>query len=106
MTIIRSVTALLCAAFHYASAETPVRPNILYIMSDDHTSQAIGAYGGRLAGLNPTPALDRLAGEGMLFENVFCTNSICTPSRASVLTGQYSQTNGVLTLEEALPTRR
>ena len=74
------------------------RPNILYIMADDHTSQAIGAYGSRLAALNPTPNIDRLAKEGIIFENAFCTNSICTPSRACILTGQYSQTNGVLDL--------
>jgi uncharacterized sulfatase len=72
-------------------------------MSDDHTSQAIGAYGGRLAKLNPTPTIDRLAREGMLFENVFCTNSICTPSRANIMTGQYCQTNGVLDLNGTLP---
>ena len=74
------------------------RPNILFIMSDDHTSQAIGAYGSRLAKLNPTPVIDTLAKEGMLFENAFCTNSICTPSRASIITGQYSIKNGVLDL--------
>lgn len=79
------------------------KPNILFIMSDDHCAQAIGAYGSRLAKLNPTPTIDRLAAEGMLFENAFCTNSICTPSRASIMTGQYSQTNGVLTLDERLP---
>ncbi len=82
------------------------RPNIIFIMSDDHTSQAIGVYGGRLARLNPTPNLDKLAKEGMVFENAFCTNSICTPSRANVLTGQYSQTNGVLDLDGALPPER
>ena len=71
------------------------RPNVLFIMSDDHTSQAIGAYGSRLAKLNPTPTIDRLAREGMLFENAFCTNSICTPSRACILTGQYAHVNGV-----------
>ncbi len=79
------------------------RPNILFIMSDDHCAQAIGAYKSRLAALNPTPAIDRLASEGMLFENAFCTNSICTPSRACIMTGQYSQTNRVLTLDERLP---
>ncbi len=68
------------------------RPNILFIMSDDHTSQAIGAYGGRLAKLNPTPTIDRLAKEGMLFENAFCSNSICAPSRATIITGQYAHT--------------
>jgi N-acetylglucosamine-6-sulfatase len=74
------------------------RPNILYIMSDDHAAHAIGAYGGRLATLNPTPTIDRLAKEGMLFENAFCTNSICSPSRACVLTGQYAHTNGAYDL--------
>ncbi len=73
--------------------------NILYIMSDDHTRQAIGAYGGILSSLNPTPTIDALAGEGTRFDNVFVTNSICTPSRASIITGQYSQTNGALDLD-------
>jgi len=89
-----------------ACASGAERPNILYIMSDDHTSQAIGAYGGRLAKLNPTPTLDKLAREGMFFERVFCNNSICTPSRASILTGQYSQKNGVLDLNGVLPPER
>jgi N-acetylglucosamine-6-sulfatase len=71
------------------------QPNILFIMSDDHTSQAIGAYGSRLAKLNPTPTIDRLAREGMLFENAFCSNAICAPSRATILTGQYAHTCGV-----------
>ena len=75
------------------------QPNIIFIMSDDHTSQAIGAYGGRLAKLNPTPNIDQLASEGILFKNAFCTNAICTPSRAKIISGQYSQTNGVLDLD-------
>ncbi|MBD3267202.1 sulfatase-like hydrolase/transferase [bacterium] len=78
------------------------KPNILWIMSDDHAAHAIGAYGGRLASLNPTPTLDRLAREGMRFHNVFCTNSICVPSRATLMTGQYSHTNGVRTLNDRL----
>jgi len=78
------------------------KPNILFIMSDDHTSQAFGVYGSRLARLNPTPNIDRIALEGILFENAFCTNSICTPSRASIMTGQYSQTNGVQDLNGRL----
>lgn len=82
------------------------RPNILYIMSDDHAAEAIGAYGGRFAKLNPTPTIDKLAKEGMLFRNCFTTNSISTPSRASILTGQYSQTNGVLDLEGGLPAEK
>ena len=68
------------------------RPNILFIMSDDHAAHAIGAYGSRL---NTTPHIDRLAREGMLLSNVFVTNSICTPSRAAILTGQYAHVNGV-----------
>jgi N-acetylglucosamine-6-sulfatase len=74
-------------------------PNIIYIMSDDHTSQAFGVYGSRLAALDPTPNIDRLAEEGMRFDNVFCTNSICTPSRATIMTGQYPHVNGVLDLD-------
>ncbi|MFC1763301.1 sulfatase [Planctomycetota bacterium] len=75
------------------------RPNILFIMSDDHAVPAIGAYGKRFARLNPTPTLDRLAKNGLLFDQCFCTNSICSPSRATILTGQYPQTNGVLILD-------
>lgn len=82
------------------------KPNILYIMSDDHTTQAFGVYGSRLASLNPTPNIDKLANEGMVFVNVFCNNSICTPSRASIITGQYSQTNGVLDLTGEIPSER
>lgn len=75
------------------------RPNILFIMSDDHAAQAISAYGSRI---NRTPNIDRLAKEGVKAENCFCTNSICTPSRASILTGQYGHKNGVKTLNEKL----
>lgn len=78
------------------------RPNIVFIMSDDHAAQAISAYGSRI---NKTPNIDRLAKEGVRAENCFCTNSICTPSRASILTGQYSHKNGVLTLREQLDTK-
>ena len=74
------------------------KPNILYIMSDDHAAHGISAYGGRLAKIAPTPNLDRLAKEGALFKNAFCTNSICSPSRACVLTGQYNHTNGAFDL--------
>lgn len=75
--------------------KTASPPNIVFIMADDHTTQGFGVYGSRLASLNPTPNIDRLAREGMLFENAFCTNSICTPSRASIMTGQYGHINGV-----------
>ena len=73
------------------------RPNIIFIFSDDHATQAVGAYGGRLAGLDPTPNLDRLARDGMLFRSAFATNSICAPSRAVILSGQHSHLNGVPT---------
>lgn len=78
------------------------QPNIIYIMSDDHTTQAFGIYGSRLADLNPTPTLDKIAQEGMIFENCFVNNSICVPSRAAILTGQRAQTNGVIDLEGSL----
>lgn len=91
---------LAIAGGQYAFAEK--RPNILYIMSDDHASQAIGAYHSRLHVLNPTPTIDRIAKEGVVFDNAFCTNSISTPSRACIMTGQYSQTNGVLDLSNPL----
>ena len=68
------------------------RPNIIFIMTDDHAAHAIGAYGSRV---NQTPHIDRLAKEGALLTSVFATNSICTPSRAAILTGQYSHINGV-----------
>lgn len=68
------------------------RPNIVYIMTDDHAAHAISAYGSKLI---KTPNIDRLAKEGMKFENAFVTNSICTPSRAVMLTGKYSHLNGV-----------
>jgi arylsulfatase A-like enzyme len=73
-------------------APAPVRPNILFIMSDDHAAHALSAYGSRI---NQTPNLDRLASHGMLFTRCFVNNSICTPSRAAILTGKYSHQNGV-----------
>jgi len=68
------------------------RPNIIYIMTDDHTRQAISAYG---SVINKTPNIDRIARDGMRFDNCFVTNSICAPSRATILTGKYSHLNGV-----------
>ncbi|MDN5211800.1 sulfatase [Fulvivirgaceae bacterium BMA12] len=94
---------LLITCWSCNDAGKKSKPNILFIMADDHTSQALGAYGSRLAAINPTPVLDQLAGGGMLFTNVYCTNSICTPSRGNILTGQYSQTNGIKTLDDPLP---
>lgn len=73
------------------------RPNIVFIFSDDHATQALGAYKELFAGLDPTPHLDRMAEQGMLFQNAFVTNSICAPSRATILTGTHSHLNGVET---------
>ncbi len=70
------------------------RPNVIFILSDDHTWQSIGAYGSLYESVDPTPNIDRLAEEGALFRNAFCTNSISGPSRASIITGKYSHANG------------
>lgn len=70
------------------------KPNIIYIMADDLTTQAISAYGGIYKDIAPTPNIDRIANEGMLFQDVLCTNAICGPSRAAILTGNYSNLNG------------
>ena len=78
------------------------RPNILFIMSDDHTSQAWGIYGGILQDYVKNDGIKRLEKSGVVLENLFCTNSICVPSRASILTGQYSHINGVYNLPDAL----
>jgi len=82
-----------------ASAErsSATRPNILFIMADDHASHAISCYGSRI---NSTPNIDRIGKGGMRFDNCFCTNSICAPSRAVILTGKYSHLNGVRTNSE------
>ncbi|WP_332914132.1 sulfatase-like hydrolase/transferase [Algoriphagus boritolerans] len=74
--------------------EEQQRPNILYIMTDDHTQQALHAYGHGLLDKVYFPNMNRLAKEGALFKNSFVTNSICAPSRAVLLTGKYSHLNG------------
>jgi arylsulfatase A-like enzyme len=79
------------------------RPNILYIMSDDHAAHAISAYGSRV---NHTPHIDRLADQGVRLNNTFCTNALCTPSRATILTGQYSHVNEVYTLDDEIVSSR
>lgn len=79
------------------------RPNILYIMSDDHASQTIGVYAGTLRGYVSTPNIDRIGKEGVIMQNCFATNSISTPSRAAIITGKYSHHNQVYTLLDSLP---
>ena len=78
--------------FVFVSPLAAAPPNILFIFSDDHAAHAISAYGSKI---NQTPNIDRLAREGMLLRNCFCTNSICGPSRAVVLTGKHSHVNGI-----------
>jgi len=75
------------------------RPNVVFIMSDDHAAHAISAYGSRI---NRTPNLDRIADGGIRMDAAFCTNSICAPSRAAILTGTYNHVNGVTTLDTHL----
>ncbi|QDT10842.1 sulfatase [Planctomycetes bacterium K23_9] len=72
------------------------RPNILFLFSDDHAVKSISAYGGSLAKVAPTPNIDRIAHEGAVFRNSFCANSICGPSRATILTGKHSHANGFM----------
>src|SRR3990170_4194358 len=72
------------------------RPNIVMILTDDHASHAISAYG---SVVNRTPRIDEIAASGWKLENCFATTSLCSPSRASILTGTYSHINGVSTLE-------
>lgn len=78
------------------------RPNILFIMSDDHAANAISAYGSKI---NQTPNLDRLATEGARLDHCYVSNSICTPSRATILTGTHTHINGVTTLKTHIDNR-
>jgi arylsulfatase A-like enzyme len=88
------VASLLSPLRIASAADAPAkgRPNILFIMSDDHAAHAMSCYG---SVVNRTPNLDRIANEGVRFDNCFVTNSICTPSRATIITGKYSHMNGV-----------
>ncbi len=74
--------------------QKPDRPNILFIMSDDHAWQALSAYGHDISKIAPTPGIDRIAESGIRFDRCLVTNSICGPSRATILTGKYSHLNG------------
>ena len=92
--MIRIRLALLLAAFILASCTQPQRPNIVFIFSDDHSAAAISAYG---SNINNTPNIDRIAQDGIRLDRFLVTNSICAPSRATILTGKYSHVNGQLT---------
>ena len=92
--ILLSILTFICLNVSLLAAE---RPNILFIFTDDHAPHSIGAYDGWLKDVNPTPNIDKLASQGMLFKNSFCTNSICGPSRAVIQTGKHSHINGFMT---------
>jgi len=96
--MLKTIVLVACLSLGslFASAEND-RPNILFVYCDDHAQAAIGAYGSTI---NQTPSIDRLAREGMVFENSFVTNSICAPARAVILTGRFSHLNGVMTNAE------
>ncbi|MEP7363235.1 MAG: sulfatase [Acidobacteriota bacterium] len=98
-----SIGAALAPVLARAQQAGAPKPNILYMMSDDHAAHAISAYGSKI---NKTPNIDRIANEGMRMDNCFATNSICTPSRGAVLTGQYSHKNGVYTLADAIDPKK
>lgn len=85
---------VLVAMAATAGLEAEKRPNIIFIFSDDHATHAISAYKGFFSEISPTPNIDRIAADGALLTNVFCTNAISGPSRACVLTGKYSHKNG------------
>ena len=84
--------------------EAPKRLNIIHIMSDDHSYQAISAYGHPLSRQAPTPNMDRLASEGIRFDKAYVENSLSTPSRACLMTGLYSHQNGQRTLGRGIDT--
>ena len=99
--MIVTVAAALLSDWSPARAQQPApaaransRPNIVFIMSDDHAYQAISAYGSKLSKLAPTPNIDRIARNGATFLNSYVTNSLCGPSRGTMLTGQFSHMHG------------
>jgi arylsulfatase A-like enzyme len=94
------ILALLITSATFAEPNT--KPNMVVVFVDDHAFEAISAYGTYLKHFAKTPTIDRLANEGMRFDNFVCANSICSPSRASLLTGQYSHKNGVLGLNGSI----
>lgn len=100
-----SCIAVTAQAQQKAAAATQ-RPNIVYIMCDDHAFQCISAYGGPISKLAPTPNIDRIAERGMRFDRAFVENSLSTPSRACLMTGLYSNQNGQCQLGEGIDTTR
>jgi arylsulfatase A-like enzyme len=98
MRITLRALGVLCLSTTLFASSTK-RPNIVFVFSDDHATQAISSYGGILAEVAPTPNLDRLAKDGMRFNRCMVGNSICGPSRATILTGKHSHMNGFMVNE-------
>ena len=96
----RSLLSFLLVSLFAFSGKA--KPNFVVVLVDDHAFEAISAYETYLQDFAKTPAIDRLAAEGMRFDNFTCANSICSPSRASILTGQYSHKNGVTGLNGSI----
>ena len=100
------MVALLGALAGELVAAGVTRPNIVFIFTDDHSLQTIGAYNARLSAFcrkqGVTPNIDRLAARGGLFVDSFCGNSLCSPSRAAILSGLHSHANGVRTLSQPI----
>ena len=90
----RLLIGLVVGCFICLGSLVSARPNILFIFTDDHATQALSAYGQMWKDIAPTPNLDRIANEGMLFKRSYVTNSICGPARAVIQTGKYSHLNG------------
>ena len=93
-SVFRIVFLITISCYSQSNPSDKKAPNIVFIFSDDHATNAISAYGGLFTELAPTPNIDRIANEGALLENALCTNAICGPSRAAILTGTYSHVNG------------
>src|SRR5688572_30917345 len=89
--LLRAAFVLQAFLLSTGSSFAAQKPNILFIMSDDHAAHALSCYGSKI---NVTPHLDSIASNGVRFANCFVNNSICTPSRAAILTGKYSHKNG------------
>ena len=89
------ITSIISSCVEKDSKSDDTKPlNVVYIMADDLAYQAISAYGSEISKLAPTPNIDRIAHDGARMDAVYCTNSICGPSRASILTGKFSHVNG------------
>lgn len=106
-TVCRKTLPLVAIPFLFTyQSQARKRPNIIHIMSDDHSFQAISAYGHPLSEQAPTPNIDRLADEGMRFDRAYVENSLSTPSRACLMTGLYSHQNGQRRLGKGIDTSR